>query len=145
MSAAARSEVSITEDVAGKRQKKEEVDLDTLDLSPLPDGFKSSITAAEDSLVITQDMRSIEALAVKHHQAVLLFRSKLRDQGTAQAKLEACLRAMEVAVPATARQQAAEAGDLAKLASTAAYSANLGVETLTEQLNKYAEAVGARR
>ena len=83
MSAAAKSEAATAEDAASKRQKKDKVTLDTIDLDSLPDGFKATIVTADDGLVLTQGVRSLEALAVKHHQAAVLYRDTLRGQAVA--------------------------------------------------------------
>ena len=120
MAAAPKSEAPTVEDIAGKRQKKEVATLETVDLEPLPDGFKSTIVTADGGLLLTQTVRSVEAIAVKHHAAAVLFRDTLRAQVRAHTKLEARLRAMETALPAGAKQHAAEAGGLATQASAAA-------------------------
>jgi len=132
-------------DADKKRQKKDEVTLQSIDLSALPDGFKRSIVSAEDGLVLTQDVRAVEALVVKHHKAVLLYKDLLSQQSAAQYKLEARLGAMEVALPAASKQRSADASDLATTASTAAAAATLQAEAcdgrvtvLTAQLNEFA-------
>jgi len=117
----------------GKRQKKEESTLDTVDLDPLPDGFKDRVTVSDEGLALTQGVRSIEALVSKHHTALVLYRRLLREQAAGQAKLEARLRAMEVALPAAAKQHAAGSLDVAGQALTSADSANQRVGLPTEQ------------
>ena len=56
-----------------KRQKKSEANLQGLDLTPLPEGFKAAITSPDDNLNLTQSVRALEALLMKHHQAVALY------------------------------------------------------------------------
>ena len=51
--------------------------MQTLDIAALPDGFKAGVTGAADGLALTQDVRSVEALVIKHHQAVILYRDLL--------------------------------------------------------------------
>jgi hypothetical protein len=89
-----KSEAPTAEDIAGKRQKKEIATLENVDPEPLPDDFKANIVTADDGLSLTQTVRSVEAIAVKHHAAVVLFRDTLRAQERAHSKLEARLRAM---------------------------------------------------
>jgi hypothetical protein len=137
MSAAAAG----SEDTAGKRQKKEESALITVDLDGLPDDFKVGITVADGPLALTQGVRSIEALVSKHHQAVHLYRRVLTEQAENQAKLDARLKAMETALPVAAKQHATEAKDLAGQASVTADLADQRVSTLTAQLNEYATAM----
>jgi hypothetical protein len=122
--AAAWSEARTAEDTVGKRQKKEEVNIKDVDLGALPDGFKDSTTAAVDGLTLTRDVRAVEALLVKHHQAAVVYKRQLLEQAATQSKLEARLKAMETAVPAPAKQHAAGASDLAKQATAAAVQAS---------------------
>ena len=76
-----------------KRQKKDEVTLHNVDLNALPHGFKASISSAQDSLVLTQNLHAVEAVVAKYHQAVVLYRDLLIKQAAAQSKLEARLEA----------------------------------------------------
>ena len=92
--AAVCPEARTAEDAAGKRQKKEETNLDSLDLEVLPDGFRAGITVADGALELTQGVRSISALVSKHHQAAVLYRRTPKEQAAGQAKLDARLRAM---------------------------------------------------
>ena len=48
--AAEGSEARTAKDTAGKRQKKEEATLDTVDLDVLPEGFRDGITVADGPL-----------------------------------------------------------------------------------------------
>ena len=125
----------------GERQKKEESTLDTVDLDPLPDGFKDRVTVSDEGLALTQGVRSIEALVSKHHTALVLYRRLLREQAAGQAKLEARLKAMEVAVPAAAKQHAAESLGVASQALASADAADQRVGVLTLQLNEYAKVM----
>ena len=77
-----------------KRQKKEKVTINSADLGALPDGFKDAITVAVDGLTLTRDVRAVEALLVKHHQAAVVYKSQLLEQAVTQSKLEARLKAM---------------------------------------------------
>ena len=84
--AAEGSEARTAKDTAGKRQKKETVDLKDVDLEGLPDGFKDLITVAVDGLTLTRDVRATEALLVRHHQAAVVYKRQLLEQAATQSK-----------------------------------------------------------
>ena len=135
---AAQTAVPAPAATESKKQKTDEVTLQTLDIAALPDGFKAGVTCAADGLALTQDVRSVEALVIKHHQAVILYRDLLIKQ-------EARLAGLESALPA-AQTNSSNAGQLASMASKTADAAGLRAEacdgrvnTPTEELNTFAE------
>jgi hypothetical protein len=130
-------------DAVGKRQKKEEPTLESIDLEALPDGFRGNIVAADEPLALTQGVRSVEALVYKHHQAMVFYRRVLAEHAMSQSKLEARLKAMETAVPAVAKQHADEAKNIVSQATASAEVTSQRVGALTGQLDEYAQAMEA--
>ena len=53
--------------------------MDHLDLSDLPEGFTAAITSPDDPLVLAQLGRAVEAMLVKHHEAVTLYQEEVKD------------------------------------------------------------------
>jgi hypothetical protein len=56
-----------------KRQKKDEVTLENLDLSHLLDGFIATITSLEEPHALTQLGRGSESMLMKHHKAIVPY------------------------------------------------------------------------